>query len=141
MRSHSKQERACTWKYGAASLHPCVLQPHSQHPALFPNPTQAGTGYAEVWPWRPDWWEPSWGYEVRSAVGLLAAILCGPAGWLQASYGPSLLGLAGYNVQCTGCMLHPADRPVGAAGVVCCGPARLLTSCCDMHRPTRAGGL
>lgn len=24
---------------------------------------EAGTGYAEVWPWRPDWWEPSWGYE------------------------------------------------------------------------------
>jgi folate-binding protein YgfZ len=24
---------------------------------------EAGTGYAEVWPWRPEWWEPSWGYE------------------------------------------------------------------------------
>jgi len=24
---------------------------------------QAGTGYAEIWLQRPDWWEGSWGYE------------------------------------------------------------------------------
>lgn len=24
---------------------------------------QAGSGYAEIWPWRPEWWEPRWGHE------------------------------------------------------------------------------
>lgn len=24
---------------------------------------EAGTGYATITPWRPDWWDPAWGYE------------------------------------------------------------------------------
>ncbi|EFN57562.1 hypothetical protein CHLNCDRAFT_143206 [Chlorella variabilis] len=24
---------------------------------------EAGSGYAEIWPWRPEWWEPRWGHE------------------------------------------------------------------------------
>lgn len=29
----------------------------------FPLLFQTGTGYAEVWLQRPEWWAPSWGYE------------------------------------------------------------------------------
>ncbi|KAL4430191.1 hypothetical protein ABPG77_004973 [Micractinium sp. CCAP 211/92] len=29
---------------------------------------EAGTGYASITPWRPDWWETSWGYE-EAGVG------------------------------------------------------------------------
>ena len=31
--------------------------------ADLPGCLQSGTGYAELWPWRPEWWEPSWGHE------------------------------------------------------------------------------
>lgn len=40
-----------------------------EHKPLLVGDLEAGTGYAEIWPWRPEWWEPSWGHEEGAGPG------------------------------------------------------------------------
>ena len=43
-------------------LLPAIKSTYHPTPLAAPR-LQSGTGYAELWPWRPEWWEPSWGHE------------------------------------------------------------------------------
>lgn len=45
----------------------------SNSPCPSPPTLQAAAGYAEIWPWRPQWWQPCWGHEEEGGGGDEAA--------------------------------------------------------------------